>query len=155
MLEITVHGIYAGAPQEIGAAAALVSWGGEELARFRECYRNTPVRSALGAELSILAVALDWARAQGAGGESVRVRTGLGSLAATCQGKGAASRSEIRELLGRLETIAADFEGIHAVIEPAWIIASAQESALQCLLASCRPLSWASPSETPTTPRGT
>ena len=145
MLEIVVHGLYAGAPHEVGAAAALVSWGGEELVRLRECYRNTAVRSALDAELSILTAALDWARGQGGMGETVTVRTGLGSLAAACQGRGEASRPDIQALIGRLEALASDFEGIHAVIAPAWTTASAQESALQCLLTWVRSVAWTSP----------
>jgi len=143
MLEVIVHGLYLGAPEELGAAGALVLWGGEELARFQECYRRPDIRSPLGAELRILATTLEWAQERGGMGETVTVRTRQGSLPAACQGRGEASRPEIQVLVESLERIALDFEGVHAEIAPGWVTAPAQEAALravvQFLESSARP----------------
>jgi hypothetical protein len=145
MLEITVHGLYIEAPLELAAAGALVSWGGEELARFQDCYPGGGVRSPLEAELRILTAALDWAREHGGRGETVKIRTGLGSLASTCRGRSDSSRPGIQELLEVLERVSADFEGIYAEISPGWITAPAQEAALRCLLAQFEPAAWLRP----------
>jgi hypothetical protein len=139
MLEITVHGLRLGAPHELSAAGALVTWGGEELARFQECYPAGGGRGLLEAELRILTAALDWAREHGGMGESVKVRTGLGSLAGACRNHSETPSPELADLLGRLERISSDFEGIYAEISPGWITAPAQELALGCLVAHLGP----------------
>jgi hypothetical protein len=141
MLEITVHGFHVGAPYDLAAAGALVSWGGEELVRFGALYRDGRVRSALGAELAILAAALDWARVHGGRGEHVTVRSGLGELASTCRSRGRAGDPEIRDLLERLEDVARDFDGLHALVSAGGVTAPALEAAVRAALGTSLPRS--------------
>jgi len=149
MLEIIVHGLYVGTPHELGAAGALVTWGGVELARFHESYRRADIRSPLGAELRMLGTALEWAREHGGMGEVVVVRTGLGSLARAVQGRGEAWTPEIQSLVVSLERVARDFEGVHAEIAPAWITAPALEAALRSLIGLLEGTAWAGPDGLP------
>lgn len=135
MIEIVTHGFFVGAPHDVGAAGALVYSQGEELARLQEVHRRGPVRSALAAELAVLAAALRRALERGEGGEPVVLRTGLDSVAGLCRRRDRAASPELRAALEELAGLAREFPELRAVVSPGWVTARAQDLALRSVLA--------------------
>lgn len=134
MIEVFTSGFFVGRPHAVGGGGAVVKSGEGEIGRVKKVFAPADLTSSIGAELAVLAEALELARNSGGEGERVIVRTGYASLADLCRGRIPKGAADLSGLIARLGEIARNFAEVQAIVSPGWVTARPHDLAVRAIL---------------------
>jgi hypothetical protein len=134
VIEIFTSGFFVGRPHEIGGGGAIILTEGQEVGRVKEAFAAGEIASSIAAELDVLSLALELARARGQSGEDVIVRTGYAALADLCRGRTPRAVPNVEERIHRLSELARSFGEVRAVVSPGWVTARPHDLAIRAVL---------------------